>query len=83
MVSKLLELPVSVQVNAESLTDWRHRRALVKMFSKGTAHVLGSDCHNTDRRKPNLDMGYSFIREKIGQNAVDEIEKVSVEILEK
>jgi len=28
-------------------------------------------------------MGYSFIREKIGQNAVDEIEKVSVEILEK
>ena len=45
--------------------------------------VLGSDCHNTDRRKPNLDMGYSFIREKIGQNAVDEIEKVSVEILEK
>ena len=53
------------------------------MVEENRPVVLGSDCHNTDRRKPNLDMGYSFIREKIGQNAVDEIEKVSVEILEK
>ena len=76
-------MPVIFQVNAEFFDDRKKRKLIKKLVEENRPVVLGSDCHNTDRRKPNLYMGYSFIREKIGQNAVDEIEKVSVEILEK
>lgn len=80
---EVLDLPVIFQVNAEFFDGRKKRKLIKKLVEENRPIVLGSDCHNTDRRKPNLDMGYSFIREKIGQNAVDEIEKVSVEILEK
>ena len=80
---EVLDLPVIFQVNAEFFDGRKKRKLIKKLVEENRPIVLGSDCHNTDRRKPNLDMGYSFIREKIGQNAVDEIEKVTVEILEK
>ena len=81
MVSKLLELPVSVQVNAESLTDWRHRRALVKMFSKGTAHVLGSDCHGSRHRIPNLQTGREIILKKAGAECLEKIDQYGQKLL--
>ena len=80
---EIMDLPIYRQMNAGPFLNWKKRRKCLKLLKQQGEVLLGSDCHNTDRRKPNLDMGYSFIREKIGQNAVDEIEKVSVEILEK
>lgn len=73
-VEKLLELPVYVQINAESLTEWRHRRALLKMFLKGTAHVLGSDCHGSRHRIPNLETGREIIRKKAGEECLKKID---------
>ena len=38
-----------VQINAESLLDWKKRGKLIRMFRKGQAEVLGSDCHGIHR----------------------------------
>jgi len=63
---QILELPVYVQVNAEALTERRGRRDVLKLFSEGTAQLLGSDCHNLSDRAPNLGAGRSVLEKKLG-----------------
>lgn len=74
-VQQLLELPVSVQLNAEAFSDWRHRRELVKMLQEGKAHVLGSDCHGAHHRVPNLKEGRDIIEKKKGAKLLTEIDR--------
>ncbi len=74
-VQRLLELPVSVQLNAEFTEDWHHRRALLKMLEEGTAQVLGSDCHGAHHRTPNLKAGRDYIEKKKGAKLLEEIDR--------
>lgn len=74
-VQQLLNLPVSVQINAEFAEDWHHRRTLLKMLEEGTAHVLGSDCHGAHHRVPNLKAGRDYIEKKKGARLLEEIDR--------
>ncbi len=67
LVEELLSLPLSVQINAQSLTVWRGRGRLVKMFRNGRAHVLGSDTHGIHRRPPNLGDGRAVLAKRLGE----------------
>ena len=80
-VRKILELPVYVQINAESFLDWKHRRTLIKMFRDGTAHVLGSDCHGIHRRVPNLAEGRAVLEKKAGAELLHKIDQRGQELL--
>ncbi len=80
-IEELLELPVYVQINAESLTDWRKRGRLVRMFRDGQAHVLGSDCHSLHRRPPNLADGRAVLEKKLGRGILDKIDSDSCALL--
>ena len=74
-VQSLLELPVHIQINSEALQDWKHRRHLLKMFSNGTAHVLGSDCHGAHHRVPDLLTGREIIKKKCGEEVLQRIDR--------
>lgn len=65
-VEEICALPVSVQVNAGSLLDWRKRRQVLHMFQRDEAHVLGSDCHGMGHRPPNLLQGREVLEKKLG-----------------
>lgn len=80
-IEELLELPLHVQINAESLTDWRRRGRLVRMFRDGQAHVLGSDCHSLHRRPPNLAEGRAVLEKKLGREFLERIDKGGCELL--
>ena len=80
-IKQLMELPVHVQINAESFSDWKHRRALLKMFRDGTAHVLGSDCHGIHHRVPNLLEGRNIIEKKAGVQLLPKIDQQGEEFL--
>ncbi len=73
-IAEILELPVHVQINAESLADWRKRGHLVRMFRAGQAHVLGSDCHSLHRRPPNLAEGRAVLEKKLGREFLNQID---------
>lgn len=73
-IRELLELPVYVQINAGSLTDWKKRGRLVRMFRDGRAHVLGSDCHSLHRRPPNLAEGRTVLEKKLGREVLEQID---------
>lgn len=64
---RLEELPVLVQANAGFFLDrWTSGMAL-RMLRKGQIHLLGSDCHNMDHRRPNLGPAAAVIRQKLGK----------------
>lgn len=67
-------MPLYVQINAESLLEWKKRRPLIKMFQKGEAHLLGSDCHGINRRAPNLKQGREVLKKKLGEEALKKID---------
>ena len=81
MIQSLLELPVTVQINAESFLEWKHRRALLKMFRDGTAHILGSDCHGADHRVPNLLEGRMVIEKKAGADVLHRMDMQGEKLL--
>lgn len=80
-MKKLLEMPVLLQVNSGSLLDVRQRRVLLKMFKKGQAHVLGSDCHGMQRRPPNLGEGRSVLESRLGKEYLQRMDCLAEELL--
>lgn len=63
-IEELMSLPVTIQINAESLSDWKQSHMLIKMFKRGQAHILGSDCHGIHHRPPNLMEGRQILGKK-------------------
>ena len=70
---KLLELPVVVQANAEFFLNKNTSAFAMGMLRSGNIHILGSDCHNLDSRKPNLGDAAKLIQKKMGSDMVAKI----------
>lgn len=81
-IAELLEMPLYVQINAESLLGWRKRGQLLKMFKKGQAHFLGSDCHRLEIREPNLSRGREVLIKKLGKEFVDTMDERGSRLLQ-
>lgn len=70
---RLEDLPVYVQANAEFFLERKTARMAMRMLKRDQIHILGSDCHNLDDRKPNLDGAVSLIRNKMGEEPLFKI----------
>lgn len=80
-IKELLDLPVSVQINADAFDSWLHTKQLVKLFKEGKAHVLGSDCHGAHHRVPNLNEGRAVLEKKAGRELLERIDRQGEELL--
>ena len=67
---KLAEMELLVQVNASYFLDFPDRLQALKLLKQDTIHLLGSDCHNLTFRKPNLNLAYEIIEQKLGKDAI-------------
>lgn len=68
---RLAELPVIVQGNADAFLDKRTVSMALRMLRKGQIHVLGSDCHNTSSRLPELGDALQVVRSRLGEKTVE------------
>lgn len=66
VIPALLDMPVYIQINTESLLHWNTRKQPLKLFKNHQAQLLGSDCHNTSSRPENLAEGRKIIEKKLG-----------------
>ena len=80
-IDELLNLGAVFQVNSESVIDLRQRKQILKLIKSGIIHVLGSDCHNTKDRHPNLDAAFNIIENEVGILALKRIEQNGRRIL--
>lgn len=71
----MFELPVYAQMNAEAFLTWGKRHTAMKLLKKGYAVVLGSDCHDTEKRPPNLGSAREEIRKKAGEEILEQIDR--------
>lgn len=81
MIDQLMDLPVYVQINAESIIPMFGRKKWLEMFRQQRAHLLGSDAHNLTDRVPNLGAARDIIKKKLGAEALDEIDLCATKLL--
>ena len=74
LADKLSGLPVLVQVNTSFFLDKKYSKLAFSMLTKGQIHVVGSDCHNMESRKPNMDEAMQVIEKSLGHNYVRNLE---------
>ena len=71
--ARLAQLPVLVQANAGFFREWPTASMALRLLRRGQIHLLGSDCHNTDSRKPDLGAAVQIIRRKLGPEALERL----------
>lgn len=82
IMQKLEELPVIIQGNAEAFLKRSTASLALRMLNNGKIHALGSDCHNTHSRPPNLGNTLQVICNKLGEKRMEDILSYEEGILE-
>ena len=72
---QLEDMAVLVQANAGFFIRLRDRGKALRLLRQGRIHLLGSDCHNTRSRPPNLGRAASIINNRLSPNQVQWLEK--------
>lgn len=71
----LSQMDVLVQMNADFFLRFPNSLQALKLLKAEKIHLLGSDCHNTMERKPNLSSAQKVIFDKIGCSAINRLIK--------
>jgi protein-tyrosine phosphatase len=80
-IRSLLNMGAVVQMNGEYVNGLFTRKHALSLIKSGVVSLLGSDCHNMDNRKPNLDKTFKIVKSKCGQETLDKIDRCGREIL--
>lgn len=78
---RLMGAGVLMQVNASFFTDARTRRKALKLLKKGNIQLVGSDCHNTSERPPEIGKAYEIINRKFGEDFVSSLNEYGKSVL--
>jgi protein-tyrosine phosphatase len=69
----LEELGVLVQANGNFFIRRETERMAMKMLRAGRVHLIGSDCHGLESRRPNVKEAAEKIERKLGREALSRI----------
>ena len=82
LLDRLLQLPILIQTNARFFAEAKTQKRALSMLREEKIHLLGSDCHNLKTRPPNLDAAVAVIAQKLGQPALQHIDKFEQMVLQ-
>jgi protein-tyrosine phosphatase len=80
-IERLIELPLTVQVNAGSLLEWRRRGKSIRILKNAQTCLLGSDCHGVHHRPPNLQAGREVVEKKLGRQFLEQIDETGAQLI--
>ena len=80
---KLENINCLVQANASFFEDKWSKMLAYKLFKEEKIHLLGSDCHNLDDRKPNMANALMKIENKFGKEAIENLCRYQNKVLHK
>lgn len=72
-----------IQSNADFFCGFSTRRKALRLLSEGRIHVLGTDCHNMERRAPRMDKAVRVIAKALGDDTVRRLEEQARRLLER
>lgn len=73
LLESLYNLDVLIQVNAESFHISQLKKDLDNLFKRKLLHLIGTDMHNLDSRKPNIDTALRAIKKRYGNECIEYI----------
>lgn len=84
LLKDYIDMGCLTQVNINSFADSpkKLRKKLFKYLEHGLIHLIGSDCHNLDRRPPNYKDGVKEIVKKYGTKPIEDFEENAKRLLE-
>lgn len=82
LLERLAELPIGLQINTGSLIRWSTRKLALKLLQLAPYPLLGSDCHNLNRRPPNLKEGRTVVQKKLGWNFLRQMDQNAEETIQ-
>lgn len=70
-IKQLLKMGVKYQINVNDLGGFLRKSNAINLMKSGTAHFIGSDCHNMEQRPPCMGYAVNKIKSKIGNEYVE------------
>ena len=80
---RLSQLPVLVQANAAFFLEKLTQPLALKLLRGGQIHLLGSDCHGAQTRRPNLGAAETVILRKLGPETLDRVRNYEGKVLKR
>lgn len=80
-LEELVSMNLLIQMNAEFVNSVFTRNKAINFLKTDIVQIMGSDCHNTTVRKPNLGKAYEIIRKKCGDDMIDKINHYASKVL--
>ena len=81
MLDGMIEEGVMIQSNADAFVKFVTCRRALQMLESGRIHLIGSDCHNINKRAPNMGDAIEVIEKRLGVDAIERLCENSKEIL--
>lgn len=78
---RLNEMGFYVQANASFFNHRSTRSLAIRLLKNDQIHLLGSDCHNTTSRAPNLRTAADIIQSRLGKGTLGRIRLYEQELL--
>lgn len=79
--AQLEQVPVLVQANGSFFTQRATRSMALKLLRTRRIHLLGSDCHGTSYRTPNLGEAVRIIERHLGPDAMEHLHAIAHEMV--
>lgn len=70
LLRRLSQLPVLFQMNCSFLNSKRTRKLALKIISEHNIHILGSDCHSSVWRNPDIDSARNLLIENLDKRTI-------------
>lgn len=82
ILQRLDRLPVLLQVNCSFFNEWRTRKTALKLLNAHKIHLIGSDCHRTSWRPPNMMQTRNILSKHLTQATVSFLSMTEKSILQ-
>lgn len=80
-VEQLCEFGIWIQANTDFFLQWQTSWTAMRMLRAQRIHFIGSDCHNTKTRPPNMNLALDAIEQKLGKSALEHLQYMEEELL--
>ncbi len=77
----LIDMGCMIQCNGSYFTSAFTKRKACRLLTNECIHLIGSDCHDLDKRKPNLGEACAEIEKRTGSYGIESLEYVSDMVL--
>ena len=80
MIRYLAQNGAIIQINASAMTNAKTKRRTLRLLKQGVITLIGTDCHNTEKRAPNMIAATEEIGKRLGEEKLKELSQKGAQL---